>query len=160
MKQFLLALALASAACGPNAAELKTAKTTTYKMKADDLMQLAEDIAKPQYGIAAVDAENHTFMTAPRFYGPEGDLESPGAGGFVQMVPHSVEVSFIVQVTEFGGGDVGITVKPKTFQTIAGSPKPRELAPDDPNLPPFVLGRADQLALDIYNEAKPYAYSH
>ena len=160
MKQYLLALALALAACGPNAAEMKTAKTTTYKMKADDLLQLAADIAKPQYGIATVDMENHTFMTAPHYYGPEGDLESPGAGGFVHMPNHTVEVTFVVQVVEFGGGDVGVTVTPKTFQTIEGSPKPRELAPDDPNLPPFVLGRADQLALDIYSEAKPYAYSH
>ena len=158
MNKLLLALALV--ACGPNAAEIKTAKTTTYKMKADDLMKLAFDIAKPQYGISDVDQASHTFLAGPKFYGPEGDLESPGPGGFVHMPNHTVEVTFVVQVVEFGGGDVGVTVTPKTFQTIEGSPKPRELAPDDPNLPPFVLGRADQLALDIYSEAKPYAYSH
>jgi hypothetical protein len=155
-----LPLLLALAACGPNAAEIKTAKETTYKMKADDLLQLAEDIAKPQYGIADVDMASHTFIAGPKFYGPEGDLESPGPGGFVHMPNHTVEVTFIVQVVEFGGGDVAITVKPKTFQTIEGSPKPRELAPDDPNLPPFILGRTDQLVLDIYKEAKPHAYAH
>ncbi len=159
MKKLLLALALGLAACGPNAAELKTAKTTTYKMKTSDMVQLAMDVTKDQYPIGDVDEENHSFITQPRFYGPEGDLQSPGAGGFVQMQDKSVQVSFIVQVVEFGGGDVGVTVTPKTFQVLAGSPKPRELAPDDPNLPPFVLGRADSLALDIYKEAKPYAYS-
>ena len=157
MKTFLLALALA--ACGPSAAEIKTAKTTTYKMKASDMLELAENVARNDYGIADVDAENHSFITKPKFYSPEGDLESPGAGGFVQMRDRSVEVSFIVQVVEFGGGDVSVTVRPKTFQVISGSPKPRELTPDDPNLPPFVTGRADQLTLDIYREAKPYAYS-
>ena len=156
MKHLLLALALA--ACGPNAAELKTAKETTYKMKPDELMEVAEDIAKPQYVIADVDKEKHIFIAGPKFYGPEGDLESPGAGGFITMRDHTVEVSFIVEVVEYGGDDVGITVTPKTFQTISGSPKPRELAPDDPNLPPFVLGRANQLAVDIYNEATPHAY--
>lgn len=157
MKKLLFALALT--ACGPNAAELKAAKTTTYKMKASDMVQLAMEVTKGQYPIGDVDEENHSFITQPRFYGPEGDLQSPGAGGFVQMQDKSVQVSFIVQVVEFGGGDVGVTVTPKTFQILGGSPKPRELAPDDPNLPPFVLGRADKLALDIYKEAKPHAYA-
>ena len=156
MKTLLAMIALA--ACGPNAAEIKTAKETTYKMKPDELMELAIDVAKPQYGIADVNQEKHIFIAGPKFYGPEGDLESPGAGGFITMRDRSVEVSFIVEVVEYGGDDVGVTVRPKTFQTIAGSPKPRELAPDDPNLPPFVLGRANQLAVDIYNEAKPHAY--
>ena len=98
-------------------------------------------------------------MTQPKWYGPEGDLESPGAGGYVQLRDRSVQVAFIVKVERFGGGDVAVTVTPRTFQEISGSPKPRELAPDDPNLPPWVHGRADQLALDIYNKAKPYAYA-
>lgn len=159
MTKLLLALALALFACGPNAAEIKTAKATTYKMKASDMVELAMNVTKNTYSIADVDEKDHSFITQPKFYGPEGDLESPGAGGFVHMRDKSVEVSFIVQVVEFGGGDVAVTVRPKTFQYMNGSPKPRELAPDDPNLPPFVLGRADQLALDIYQAAKPYAYS-
>jgi hypothetical protein len=157
MKKLLLALVLV--ACGPNAAEIKTAKTATYKMAPHDMLVLAEDVAQEQYKLGSVNEAANSFITQPRFYGPEGDLESPGAGGFVQMQPHSVEVAFIVQVVEFGGGDVGVTVTPKTFQTIAGSPKPRELTPDDPYLPPFVKGRADDLALAIYKRAKPYAYS-
>ncbi|MBV8757432.1 MAG: hypothetical protein JO257_09165 [Deltaproteobacteria bacterium] len=158
MKHLLLALTLALAACGPNSAEIKTAKTATYKMKPSELLQLAEEVAQDQYKIGDVDAVSFTFMTQPRFYGPEGDLQSPGAGGFVHMQDRSVEVSFIVKVVEFGGDDVGVTVTPQTFQVLGGSPKPRELTPDDPNLPPFVKGRADQLALDIYNAAKSHAY--
>jgi len=157
MKKLLFVALLV--ACGPSAAELKTAKTTTYRMNARDMLALAEDVAQQTYPIGSVNEGEHSFMTQPRFYGPEGDLESPGAGGFVQMRDRSVEVSFIVEVVEYGGGDVAVTVTPKTFQVISGSPKPRELAPDDPNLPPFVHGRADQLAIDIYNKAKPYAYA-
>jgi len=157
MKTLLLALALA--ACGPNAAEIKTAKTATYKMAPHDMLVLAEDVAQETYKLGDVNESDNSFITQPRWYGPEGDLESPGAGGFVQVRPNSVQVSFIVQVVPFGGGDVGVTVTPKTFQTIAGSPKPRELKPDDPYLPPFVHGRADDLALEIYKRAKPYAYS-
>ena len=158
MKRFMLALALA--ACGPSSAEIKTAKTATYQMKASELLELAVNVTKATYAIASVNEPQLTFITKPKFYGPEGDLESPGPGNFINMADRSVEIAFIVQVVEFGGGDVAVTVTPKTFQTIKGSPKPRELAPDDPNLPPFVHGRADQLALDIYEAAKPHAYSH
>ena len=157
MNKLLLALLLA--ACGPSAAELKTAKTTTYKMSAHDMLSLAEDVAQETYPIGKVDEQEAAFVTQPRWYGPEGDLESPGAGGYVQLRNRSVQVAFIVKVVELAGGDVAVTVTPKTFQEIIGSPQPRELAPDDPNLPPWVHGRADQLAIDIYNKAKPYAYA-
>ena len=157
MKTLLIAFLLA--ACGPSAAELKTAKTTTYKMDPHDMMSLAEDVARETYAIGEENGVDTTFMTQPKWYGPEGDLESPGAGGYVQLRDRSVQVAFIVKVEQFGGGDVAVTVTPRTFQEISGSPKPRELAPDDPNLPPWVHGRADQLALDIYNKAKPYAYA-
>ncbi len=153
--KLLLVLVLV-AACGASAAELKTAKTAWYKLGPHDLLVLAEDVASENYKIADVNDEQLTFITAPRFYSPEGDLESPGAGGFVQMTDRSVEGSFIVQVVALESGDSAVTVQPKTFQTISGSPKPRELAPDDPNLPPFVQGRADALALAIYERAKPH----
>ena len=129
MKKLLLALLLA--ACGPSAAELRTAKTTTYKMNAPDMLALAEEVAQETYPIGKVDEQEMAFITQPKWYGPERDLESPGAGGYVQLRAHSVQVAFIVKVVELAGGDVAVTVTPKTFQEISGSPQPRELAPDD-----------------------------
>jgi hypothetical protein len=158
MKKLVLVMVLA--ACGPSSAEIKTAKTTTYQMSGHDLLELAEQAAQEDYKVGDVDEQALTFITQPRFYGPEGDLESPGAGGFLNLADRSVRVSFIVKVTELAGGDCAVTVTPQTFQTLSGSPKPRELTPDDPNLPPFVHGRADKLALDIYELAKPHAYKH
>lgn len=143
------------AACGASAAEIKTAKTATYKLNAHDMLQLSEEVASENYKIGDVDDGQLTFITAPQWYSAEGDRESPGAGGFVQMADRSVEVALIVQVVQLESGDVAVTVTPKTFQEISGSPKPRELAPDDPNLPPWVHGRADDLALAIYRRAKP-----
>jgi hypothetical protein len=158
MKKLVLVMALA--ACGPSSAEIKTVKTTTYQMSGHDLLQVAEQAAQEEYKIGDVNEAELTFITQPRYYGPEGDLESPGAGGFVQMQDHSVQLSFIVQVTELAGGDSAVSVTPKTFQVLSFSPKPRELAPDDPNLPGWVHGRTDQLAMEIYELAKPHAYKH
>lgn len=147
------------AACGASAAEVKTAKTATYKMRPLELMELSEQVASDDYKIADANDAELTFMTAPQWYGPEGDRESPGAGGFVTMQDRSVEVSLIVQVVAMESGDAMVTVTPKSFQEIKGYPKPRELAPDDPNLPGWVHGRADALALAIYDKAKPYVDS-
>ena len=148
------------AACGASAAELKTAKTATYRMQPHDLLELAEQVASEDYKIGDVNDGELTFITMPQWYGPEGDRESAGADNFVTMADRSVEVALIVQIHELEGGELAVTVTPKTFQEIKGYPKPRELAPDDPNLPPWVHGRADALTLAIYDRAKPNAVAH
>ena len=124
MKKLVLVLALV--ACGPSAGEIKTAKTTTYQMAGTDLLQVAEQAAEEEYKLGEVNEQQLAFITLPRWYSPEGDLQSPGAGGFVQMDNRSVQVALIVHVTEAAGGDCAVTVTPKTFQYISGSPKPRE----------------------------------
>jgi hypothetical protein len=158
MKKLVLVLALV--ACGPSAGEIKTAKTTTYQMAGSDLLAVAEQAAQEEYKLGDVNQQELAFMTAPRFYSPEGDLESPGAGGFVNLADRSLKVGFIIQVTELAGGDCAVSVTPKTFQHIAGAPQMRELAPDDPNLPGWVHGRADKLAMEIYELAKPHAFKN
>jgi len=158
MRNAMIAVGLAAvAACGPSASELRTAKTAQYDADPHQILQLAMEATKETYQVGDVDEQRLEFITAPRFYSPEGDLESPGAGDFVHMRAGSVQVMFIVQVVQTADHRVAVTVVPKTFQHVGGSPKPRELAPDDPYLPPFVLGRADSLAMAIYERAKGYA---
>jgi hypothetical protein len=157
MRNVMVAIAVV-AACGPSTGEIKTAKATTYAAEPQQILSIAMESAKGEnYQIGDVNQEELTFITAPKFYSKEGDLESPGAGGFVHMHGGSVEVQFIVQVVATEDHHTAVTVVPKTFQVVGGSPKPRELTPDDPYLPPFVLGRADALALAIYNNAKQFA---
>lgn len=145
-------------ACGASSAEIKTAKTSTYIADAHQVLELAAAAAADEhYKIGDESGMALSFATAPKVYSSEGDLESPGAEGFVQMRAGSVMVSFIVQVVQVDPGHVAVSVTPKTFQMISGSPKPRELKPDDPYLPTFVTGRADALALAIYERAKSYA---
>ena len=79
---------------------------------------------------------------------------------------HSVKVSFVVTLAESDESQSRsgpsahyymIAVTPRTWQYLAGSPQMRELAPEDPNLPPFVHGRADALAVAIHDRAKGFA---
>lgn len=154
---FAVCLALgALGACGPSAAELRTAKTAVYTAPASTVLDVALQVTQRTYPVTDVDAENSKFRTATQFYSVDGGRESPGADGFVSASGGSVSLTLIVEVayTDALHKEVIVNVTPKTFQVVAGSPKPRELAPDDPNLPPWVLGRADTLALEIYKEAK------
>jgi hypothetical protein len=154
MKQLALAAVVAVAACAHSDAEIKTAKLAQYSASPAQLYNVALEVAQHKYKIAASDPEHFDFWTTPRFYSPEGDLQSEGAGGVVKIDNHSVQVAFHVAVVSTTPHSVALAVTPQTFQVLAGSPKPRELAPDDPYLPPFVLGRADELQFEIYDQAR------
>ena len=155
-----LVLAAALVACGPSSSEIKTAKLAEYNTTPVAMLHIAADAAVAEgYKVGEVSEERMELITAPRFYEKEGGLQSPGADGYTQIRPGSVQVSFIVRCVVGDMNHVTVQVVPKTFQAIQGSPKPRELTPDDPNLPPWILGRADKLQLAIYERAKPYAAS-
>ncbi|HEY1557931.1 MAG TPA: hypothetical protein VGF94_24045 [Kofleriaceae bacterium] len=154
MRNVIIAIVLA--ACGASESEVRTAKLAQYNADPHQILQIAIDTARQEYKLGDVNEQNLSFITAPKFYSSEGDLESPGAGGYINMRAGSVEVMFIVTVVPTADHRVAVTVVPRTFQKIGFSPKPRELQPDDPYLPPFVLGRADALALAIYQHAKGY----
>src|SRR2546423_965323 len=120
-------IALALVACGPSGKEMQTAKLAHYRASPAQLLELAEQVAQDKYLIGEVDAAQAMFITRPRFYSPEGDLESAGAEGWVQVRAGSVRVELIVKVVPTGD-DQMITVTPRTFQVVGGSPQPRELA--------------------------------
>jgi hypothetical protein len=147
---------LVVAACGASSAEIKTAKTATYNAQPDKILQLAIEVARESYKVGAVDPAKHVFATEPRMYSREGGLEGQGAEGWVRAREGSVLVQLVVEIVETGGR-VAVSVTPHTLQMVAGSPQPRELKPDDPYLPQFVVGRADALAVAIYERAKQLA---
>jgi hypothetical protein len=142
-------------ACGASNAEIHTAKLASYDAAPAQLLALAEEAARENYQIGARDGDG--FATVPRFYSREGGLESAGAGDVVQVRAGSVRVTLHVKVVEGADHRIAVAVTPETFQVVEGSPQPRELKPDDPYLPAFVTGRADALALAIYERAKGYA---
>lgn len=149
----LVLLVVLAMACGPSTAQITAAKTATYASR-DQIFEIAAKVAQENYKLGQVDLEGRRFVTEPQMYSPEGGRQSPGAGGFVHMSDRSVQLSLIVEVLPAQPRGAVVVITPKTFQVISGSPKPRELAPDDPNLPPWVLGRVDALAVAIHERGK------
>lgn len=153
-----LLLVVAVAACAASDAEIMTAKQAVYQGDAGQLLQLAEQGALDEnYKIAGVAETQLAFETVGRFYSPSGMLESEGADNYVKIDNHSVKVSFIVTLALVAPNQYAIAVRPRTWQYLAGSPQMRELAPNDPYLPPWVLGRADHLQVAIYNRTQGLA---
>jgi hypothetical protein len=146
------------AGCGASGAEIRTAKAAIYVAPINNVLDIAIQVTQRTYPVSDVDIENHKFRTQTQFYNEEGGRESPGANGFVTAHGGSVSLTLIVEALFVGDRQdlVVVKVTPKTYQVVAGSPKPRELLPDDPNLPPWIRGRADTLALEIYKEARRY----
>ncbi|MCW5805078.1 MAG: hypothetical protein KIT31_22090 [Deltaproteobacteria bacterium] len=144
------------AGCGASSAQIMAAKTAEYRAGGGQLLDLAIQAAQEKYRIGEVDGPGRRFITAAQFYNPEGGRESAGAGDVVQVLPGSVRVQFLVEIVE--QGEVArVVVVPRTFQVVQGSPQPRELQPDDPNLPPWVHGRVDALYVAIHERAKRFA---
>ena len=156
MYGWLVGLGLLLVACGPSTQEVKTAKLARYSAPAPTLFDIALAATQQDYKIGEVDRATARFATEPQMYSPEGGRQSPGAGGYIQFTDRSVLLSLLVEVLPTDGGHV-VTVTPRTFQMIAGSPKPRELAPNDPDLPGWVRGRVDSLQVAIYKAAKQHA---
>lgn len=156
MARWWSVLIVGAMACGASSAELHTAKTAIYNGDPRKIMEIALEVTRETYKVGEIDAATMSFITEPKFYSREGDLESPGVGDFVHLRAGSVQVQFVVEVTTTADQQSVVSVTPRTFQVIGGSPKPRELRPDDPYLPTFVTGRADSLALAIYDRAKPF----
>lgn len=156
LKQLLLiaALALAGGACGASNHDVQVAKAAQYSAPADQVFDIALQTTQAEYKIGPVEAADHRFSTAPQFYSSEGGRQSPGAGGFVGMREGSIQLTMVVDIIPTEGGHVAVVITPLAYQVIGGSPKPRELKPDDPYLPGWVHGRVDTLALAIYGKAK------
>jgi hypothetical protein len=142
-------------ACGPSAAEIKTAKSAGYSGEPAQLFAEIEAVTTETYKLGEVDREGFALATMPQWYSPEGGRQG-GTGDYVNIGDRSVQLMLIVQLVAADSRYV-VTVIPKTLQHLSGSPRPRELLPDDPNLPGWVHGRVDSLHMEIHKRLQKYA---
>jgi hypothetical protein len=145
--------------CGPSNAQIQTAKAAQYKAPGQTLLDVAIQVAQQKYKIGGVDAQALTFATVPQFYTKEGGRISATnefTGDFVSASEGDVQLTLVVEIVATDPEHVVVNITPKTLQVVAGSPQPRPLLPTDPDLPPWIHGRVDALAVAIYDAAKQY----
>ena len=150
--------------CGPSSKEVRTAKLAEYNAQTNQILDIATQVAQRNYKIADIDPQRGKIFTSAQWYSAEGGRRgtaNEGNGDYlVNMSGGDIELSLEITVLGAAGGRVIVAIEPRTRQLVAGSPQPRPLAPNDPNLPPWVTGRVDTLAVDIYNAAKQFAQAN
>ena len=134
-------------ACGPTAAEIKTAKEATYVASPDEVYKLAEAETAKSYTIAERMPDERVFATQPIWFSDKGRTSNDPENA--QRKAGNMQVSFVVLVMAEGAG-AKLLVTPKTVDYEPGKDKPRELAADDPKLPKWIRVRADKLQVAIH----------
>lgn len=149
-----VALSAPLAACGGTDTQVAMAKSTQYSGADTQLFDLALQVAQQTYKIGETDPPGRRFVTAVQFYNREGGRQSTGPGDFINMSDGSISLQMLVEIVPTESGKHLIIVTPVVTQVVSGSPKPRELKPDDPYMPGWVTGRVDTLTVEIYEAGK------
>lgn len=134
------------------------AKLATYRAPIDRVFEQVVEATEETYKLAGVDAAGFKLVTAEQMYSSEGGRQSEGADGMVRATDRSVILTLTVEVKQVDDR-LAVVITPRTLQILKSYPQPRELAPDDPGLPPWVLGRVDALSVAIYRRLKPVVAS-
>lgn len=154
----VVTLALAVAACGPSAGQVKTAREARYQTEPNVAFTAVMDAVTARYKVDRAAAATGELLTVARWYEPEGNLEDRDASGSAaQLQDGSVLLRFHVRVVvEAGAGAVQVVVTPQAAVMRTGYAQPVALAPDDLALPGWVHGKTDDLYLAIYAKLKTY----
>jgi hypothetical protein len=157
MLRLLAVVSVVVVACGPSGKEVQTARAAHYRTEAGRIYSIALDTAEETFKIYDKDDDKELFMTLPKWYTADGQSQTRGSGDTVMVNDGSLLVSLLVAVETDVDGVTTVTVTPVVERYRLGQAQDDKLAPDDPSLPGWVHGKADALAVDIYNAAKKYA---
>jgi len=152
----MLRLALAClllVACGPSAAEIRTAREAHYTVSMGEVYDAVHEAAKADYGIAAYDEMEGWVITDGKWYAPEGGVEPKSADGGQFVGDRSVHFALEIYVRG-AERDWTIEILPRAMQNVQGSHQARELKPDDPAMPGWAHGKIDAMYVAIYNRLK------
>jgi hypothetical protein len=153
----LAILALAGTACGAaSGSSARVAEVSRYSCNLDEMMAAAEQAVTKEFEkVESSDKAQALVVSQPRWYSKEGTARRLG-----------------VSSTELKEGDIAFAVrvriidlKPKyqiqldafVQQFVAGSPKPRDLAEDDPQRPAWIKARLDKAAADMHGRLESCA---
>lgn len=158
MNKFIVVAITLIASCGPSAAELKTARDTTYKAPPATLFAAAKAATETaHYKVKLEDPDAMKLVTEPQWYTPDGQLDASVGNNFSEYQQDSIDLSFVVQLSKTGADSYKLDVKQIVLRKHGLSSIPETMDPEDPAVPPWVAGRTSALELNIHDKLKPYA---
>jgi hypothetical protein len=155
-----MALVVALAGCGgASAQQVQTAHRARYKTPPETMYAIALEATREGYTITDEEPASGWFQTLGTWYAPNGAIEPNSATGNPLVHDGSILVGLLVQVTA-SGGLVAVQVTPVAQRYRQGRPENEKVAASDPTLPSWAQGKADALAVKIYNRAKARSVPH
>lgn len=143
------------AACGPSGKDVATAKKARYQGDKIALFTTIKQTTEAKHKIDVSDESTLGMKTKGRWYTSEGMI-APGGDENMRDVPdRSIRVALVVRMLADGDSWI-VEVTPEMVRYFAGRPNPDKLTPDDPSVPGWALGQAEQLQYEIYSALKPY----
>jgi hypothetical protein len=160
------ALGAASAAslggCGPSATQVREAREARYPGPRDHVFAAVERALGEEHPIATADPAQGVLVTDVRWFDPEGfheDRPEITVGGEREVVSTvhdgSLRLAYVVRVVPAGPSSHRIVVEPEVVQYRVSYKALRPMAPDDPELPGWVGGKVDALALALHRRLQP-----
>lgn len=157
MLRIVAVVAAVMVGCGPSGKEVQTAKAAVYQAEAGRIYSVALDTAEKTYKLYDKDDDKEIFVTLPKWYTADGQSQTRGSGDTVMVTDGSLQVALLVAVETDVDNRITVTVTPVVERFRLGQSQTDKVAPDDPSMPGWVHGKADALAVDIYNAAKRWA---
>jgi hypothetical protein len=150
-------VAVALVACGPSSGQIRQAREARYDAEPEAMFT---GVMRAVASVDKLDPEAQgagVIRTRAKWYEPDGTSARRGTDDESAFVGDGA-VLLALQVDVQGEpGDWYVVVTPIAFQHMAGSPQPRELRPDDPQMPGWVQGKIDNMYLAVYERMKAHA---
>lgn len=150
-------LAVAVIGCGgASAKQVEVAHQARYRTPPETMYAIALEAARESYTITDEQPASGWFQTLGTWYAPNGAIEPNSTTGNPLVHDGSILVGLLIQI-QASGGLVAVTVTPVAERYRQGRADNEKVAATDPTLPRWALGKADSLAVKIYNRAKAQA---
>lgn len=155
---FVVLAVFALIACGPSAAQIKTARTARYHADASVVFQAGVAALKANdYKVEQADPVTGRASTTGKWYEVDGTSMSRDSRGQAQMTSAGGILLSVEIAVQVDAGSFWVDVIPHVLQARSGYSAPLELKPDDPAMPGWVSGKLDNIYVSIYDGLKQYA---
>jgi hypothetical protein len=160
MRNLIITAAILAACGGPSGKDVAMAKQARYEGDKLQLFGLMKQAVESKYKLEVSDETRLSMKTIPRWYTSEGLVSNwtPGdvaADGRHKLPDRSLNIVLVAQMLPENDKWI-VHIEPVILLFREGQSNLEPLRPDDPSLPGFVRGKADELAFDVNKKLKQY----
>lgn len=150
----LLVVVFGFVACGPSAAQVKTARTAKYRVTAAQAFQAGvAALDSNDFKIKVADPVASQAVTVSRWYEADGTFAAKDADGNPRLQDGAINLTVELEVLADGEA-VRIDVRPVVVEMRTGYSQGVRIEPDSPQMPGWVTGKLDNVYLSIHDRLK------